>query len=190
LYKTVLLFLKLDFAKAFYSVLWDYLLEVLHMFGFGHCWRRAISLLLSTASSRILLNGEPGPPIFHQRGLRQGDPLAPMMFILALEPLQRLLKKATESGLLSPLSHSAARMRASFYADDAALFVNPTAEDVSAVFSLLDFFGNVSGLRINLEKCTAYPIRCEEVDTQQLLANIGCSSGVLPCTYLGLPLGF
>jgi hypothetical protein len=88
--KSPLLFLKLDFAKAFDSVHWEYLLDVLHAFGFGPAWRNLISLLSSTASSWILLNGEPGKHVHHRRGLRQGVPLAPLLFILALEPLQRI----------------------------------------------------------------------------------------------------
>ena len=141
--------------------------------------------MLSTATSRILLNGDPGNPLHHRRGLRQGDPLAPMLFILALEPLQQIFQRATDSGILSALSHRAARMRTSFYADDAAIFLNPIKEEVAAVFQLLDFFGQTSGLRINVNKCTAYPIRCKAVDQNDLLGVFGGNIGSLPCTYLG-----
>jgi hypothetical protein len=66
--------LKLDIAHAFDSVSW---VEVLHKAGFGPRFRKWVSILLSTANTRILLNGEPGPPIWHRKGLRQGGPSRP-----------------------------------------------------------------------------------------------------------------
>ncbi|KAM0917777.1 hypothetical protein ACQ4PT_009218 [Festuca glaucescens] len=137
-----------------------------------------------------MLNGSPGAPFFHRRGLRQGDPLSPMMFILALEPLQRLLEKATEHQVITPLKLRAARFRASFYADDAALFVNPVKEDTTAIQSILKFFGDVSGLRTNLEKCVAYPIACQGICLDDFLQDFGGVQSTFPCRYLGLPLSF
>jgi hypothetical protein len=85
------LFLKLDIAKAFDSVSWAYLLKVLKRLGFGTRWRDWISMVLTSSSSRILLNGTSRRPIKHERGLRQRDPHLPMLFILAMDPLQRTL---------------------------------------------------------------------------------------------------
>jgi hypothetical protein len=72
--KTPSLLLKLDISKAFDSVSWTYLLDMLRMRGFGPRWRNWIAAFLSTASSRVLFNGEEGASIAHRRGLRQGDP--------------------------------------------------------------------------------------------------------------------
>jgi hypothetical protein len=130
------LFLKLDISKAFDSVRWDYLLEVLEAFGFGSRWRGWISCLLRTSSTSILLNGVQGQRYRHRRGLRQGDPLSPMLFILAMEPLQRLLEVAASEGLLSPIRNRVARLRCSMYADDAAVFVNPIKEEIQTVGGL------------------------------------------------------
>lgn len=71
------LFMKLDIAKAFDSVDWSYLLELLQQLGFGPRWREWITISLANASSRVLLNGQPGKPIKHCRGLRQGTPCPP-----------------------------------------------------------------------------------------------------------------
>lgn len=84
------LFIKLDISKAFDTVSWPYLLEVMTHLGFRQRWRNWISSLWATSSSSFLLNGEPGRRILHCRGVRQGDPLSPMLFLLAMEPLHRL----------------------------------------------------------------------------------------------------
>jgi hypothetical protein len=78
--KTPRILLKLDIGKAFDSVSWPFLLEVLRHLGFGLLWRNLIAKLLSSSSTRVLVNGEPGDFICHQQGLRQGDPLSPMLF--------------------------------------------------------------------------------------------------------------
>ena len=149
------LFLKLDIAKAFDTVRWDYLMEVLEHFGFGSRWRGWVSALLATASTSVLLNGSRGAWFKHYTGLRQGDPLSPMLFILAMEPLQRLLDLSTQEEVLSPINNRAATLRTSLYADDAAIFLNPIKEEVCAVAYLLEIFGKASGLITNHAKCAA-----------------------------------
>jgi hypothetical protein len=131
--KTPTLFLKLDIQKAFDTINWSYLLEYLQARGFGHRWREWITILFSTASSRALINGVQGESFDHMRGVRQGDPLSPMLFILAFDPLQRILDLASEHGVLTPLPLAAAKLRTSLYADDAAIFINPTRNDLQAV---------------------------------------------------------
>jgi hypothetical protein len=81
--KPTLLF-KLDIKEAFDSVQWDYLMDLLQHFGSPPPkFRDWISALLSSSSSRVLLNGVPRDPIKYGRGLRQGDPLSPLLFVLA-----------------------------------------------------------------------------------------------------------
>jgi len=142
--KTPALFMKLDIQKAFDTINWSYLLEVLQALGFGPRWLEWISILFRTATSTVLLNGQRGPNFSHSRGVRQGDPLSPMLFILAIDPLQRLLELATQHGILSPLPPAAARWRISMYADDAAIFLNPIKEDLEATKMVLQAFGNFS----------------------------------------------
>jgi hypothetical protein len=79
-------FLKLDISKAFDSVSWAFLLEVLVHLGFSTAWCNLISSLLASSSTRILLNGEPGEVIFHKRGLR--------LFIMVMDVLNSLFVKA------------------------------------------------------------------------------------------------
>jgi retron-type reverse transcriptase len=85
--KTPSLLIKLDIAKAFDTVRWEYILELLQRLGFPQRWRALLVTLFSTASSRIIVNGIPGKDILHGRGLRQGNPLSPLLFDIAIDPL-------------------------------------------------------------------------------------------------------
>lgn len=94
--------LKVDLAKAFDTVAWTFLLEVLEHMGFPRRWRDWISAMLRTASTKVLVNGRPGRRIRHARGLRQGDPLSPFLFVIAMEVLNALFAEADRRSLLSP----------------------------------------------------------------------------------------
>jgi hypothetical protein len=87
------MFIKLDISKAFDMVNWPYLLDIMSFLGFGQKWRNWMSSLWCTTYSSVLLNGEPSSRILHCRGMRQGDPLSLMLFLVAMEPLQLLFKK-------------------------------------------------------------------------------------------------
>jgi hypothetical protein len=119
------LFIKLDISKVFDSINWAYLLQIMEFIGFGQRWRNWISALWGTASSVFLLNGEPGKRILHCVGVRKGDPVSPMLFFLAMEPLHRLFKRAQDWGLLKELSTGCDTFRISVYADDVAVFIRP-----------------------------------------------------------------
>jgi hypothetical protein len=84
----------LQFNRELLVLSWEVRLQIMTHLGFGQRWRDWISILWGTISSSFLLNGEPGKRIFHCRGVRQEDPLSPMLFLLAIEPLYRLFKKA------------------------------------------------------------------------------------------------
>jgi hypothetical protein len=116
---------KVDLTKAFNSVAWPFLLEVLQHFDFSVRWQNWMSAILSTTSTRVLINGMPGARICHGCGLRQGGPLLPMLFILALEILGALIRKADQWGLFQHFRTNAIPHMASFYANDLILFMSP-----------------------------------------------------------------
>ncbi|GJM89634.1 hypothetical protein PR202_ga05842 [Eleusine coracana subsp. coracana] len=180
--------LKLDITKAFDSVSWPFLLEILDHLGFGRKWKQLITGLLATSSTRVLLNSVPRQPIRHQRGLRQGDLLSPMLFVLATDVLSRLFLKAEEMGLLQPLATRALQHRLSLYADDAVMFVSPRQDELQFVKALLHKFGVASGLKTNMSKSSAIAIRCEERDIEVVQQHMECALQDFPCRYLGLPL--
>ena len=145
-------------------------------------------MLLCSSRSSILVNGTEGEEIKHARGLRQGDPLSPYLFILAIDALQKVLELATNDGVISPLRGRCAKIRLSLYADDAVIFLNPNREEVASLLNILTHFGATTGLRLNWTKCSVAPIRCAGINLDQVLEPFAGLKVHFPITYLGLPL--
>jgi hypothetical protein len=128
--KAATIVLKLDFAKAFDSVCWDSLLAILRARGFPDKWCDWIHQLQDTAKSTVLLNGVPGRWISCRKGLRQGEPLSPYLFILVADVLQRLL--AGDAAIRHPLApnHPCAVLQ---YADDTLIVVGANSGAVQRI---------------------------------------------------------
>ncbi|WVZ79919.1 LOW QUALITY PROTEIN: hypothetical protein U9M48_027442 [Paspalum notatum var. saurae] len=147
----------------------------------------SIASLLASSSTKVLLNGRPGRRICHARGLRQGDPLSPMLFVVIMEALNGLIKLAYRGGFLASFRHPAVRCRALLYAEDLVIFVTPLQRDLRLLKRLLDVFAGASGLCTNLSKCSATPIACSLEDLM-LQQTLGCQVVYFPCIYLGVLL--
>ncbi|KAM0847103.1 hypothetical protein ACQ4PT_055230 [Festuca glaucescens] len=128
--KSQAVLMKIDISKAFDTLSWESLIEVLRRRGFGTLFCNLICGILRSAHTMIMINGEKGAPIQLARGVRQGDPLSPTLFILAMDSIQACVQWAVEHGLLSELGLSPAVLRVSIYADDAILFFRPTLGDM------------------------------------------------------------
>jgi hypothetical protein len=98
--------LKLDLARAYDSLSWPFFIEDMRQYGFSDRFLDWLTILLSSASTKVLINGELGPPLWHKRGLRQDDPLPPQLFVLAVDILGKLIKRA-KTPILTHLHHGA-----------------------------------------------------------------------------------
>jgi hypothetical protein len=180
--------LKIDIAKVFDSVSWEFLIQLLTFIGFSARWTEWVSILLSTASTRVLTNGRPGWKIWHARGLRQGDPLSPMLFVPVMEVVNCMISAADSRGVLQPLPSPLIRNRASLYANDLVIFLSPSAANLRCPRAILSLFGDASGLITNMEKCSIPLIHCSEDDVATVLEAFLGRLAPFPCTYLGIPL--
>ena len=91
---------KLDIEKAYDHVNWDCLLYLLNRMGFGSKWIQWIRTCISTVRFSIMINGSPSGFFGNSRGIRQGDPLSPLLFLLVMEVLSRMLRRTEEVGLI------------------------------------------------------------------------------------------
>jgi hypothetical protein len=180
--------IKLDIARAFDSVAWPFILDVLAYLGFGRAWRDWLSALLSTSSTRVLMNGTPGDRICHACGLRQGDPLSPMIFVLVMEVLNGLFCKADSWSLFQILGVREVSFRTSLYADDMIIFILSCMEDIQLTRGILDVFHKASGLACNVSKSQMVPIRCNEEQIIMSVQAFPCQLTSFPIKYLGIPL--
>jgi len=127
------------------------------------------------------------------RGLRQGDPLSPLLFVMVMEVFSRMTYAAVDSGRLSGFSvgsSSQVAMKVShlLFADDTLIFCDPVVDQVRDLRCLLLCFEAFSGLRINLSKSEMVPVG-EVGDVEELATILGCGVASLPIKYLGSPLG-
>jgi retron-type reverse transcriptase len=99
--KKPIIILKIDFEKAFDKVEYNAILAMLHAKGFGPKWISLVKSILLSASTSVLLNGVPGKKILCKRGVRQGDPLSPLLFVNTSELLQSIINDAWNRGILS-----------------------------------------------------------------------------------------
>ena len=186
--KTPSLLFKLDIRKAFDSVKWEYILDLLQRLGFPPMFRNWIAALLCSSSWRILLNGVPSKPIPHGRGFRQGDPVSPLLFVIAMDPLHKILELASREGLFHKIRGRGVAVRTSLYANDAAVFMAPIKKDIDNLATILHLFGNVTGLVTNFQKSSVVPIRCGQLNLTCILQALPASRASFPMKYLGLPL--
>lgn len=142
--KILKLLLKLGIAKAFDAVSWSFFLHVLEYRGFGPHRRNWMAMLLSPASTRVQLNGERGKPIDLARGLQQGHPISPMLFIVVMNVLHRLLNRVAQMNGIQQLGSRAATHHCPLYVDDAVLFIMPTDQDLTMTSAILNLFGVAS----------------------------------------------
>lgn len=119
-----MIILKLDFEKAFDTVEHSTILLILQHMCFPSRWLSWIRSILSSGSSAVLLNEVPGKFFKCKHGVRHGDPLLPLLFVLAAELLQILVNKAASINLLkAPIPHEAGEFPIIQYADDTLLLL-------------------------------------------------------------------
>jgi hypothetical protein len=147
--------------------------------------------IFGSRTSSILLNGVPGKTFHCRRGVRQGDPLSPLLFVLAADLLQSLVNRAVDQGILNlpvPCT-SDTHFPIIQYADDTLIIIEGSLNQLQVLKDLLTVSPATTGLKVNYQKSLMIPLNIPQPTLDLLATSFNCAKGSLPFTYLGLPLG-
>jgi hypothetical protein len=139
----------------------------------------------------ILVNGSPTREINIQKGLKQGDPLAPFLFLLVAEGLGGVMRKTVELGLFRGFKVGSGDVLVSHlqYADDTLCIGEASVENLWTLKAILRGFEMASGLKINFWKSCLLGVNVSEEFLEMGCSFLNCKRGVVPFKYLGLPVG-
>nr|KYP51174.1 LINE-1 reverse transcriptase isogeny [Cajanus cajan] len=153
---------KVDYEKAYDSANWEFLFYMLRRLGFCDTWVKWIKGCMTSASVSVLVNGSPTSEFGMERGLGQGDPLAPFLFTVVAEGLSGLMRQATQNNMFASfkLGKNNVDINLLQYADDTIIFGEGNLHNIMVVKSMLRCFEMVSGLKVNFHKKQFWSIWC------------------------------
>ncbi|XP_045791342.1 uncharacterized protein LOC123886049 [Trifolium pratense] len=190
--KKDLLLFKVDFEKAYDSVDWGYLDAVMGRMAFPSLWRKWIRECVCTATASVLVNGSPTDEFPLRRGLRQGDPLSPFLFLLAAEGLNVLMEAMVARNLFTGYSISgqgSVSVSHLQFADDTLLMGIKSWANVRALRAVLVLFETMSGLKVNFNKSMLVGVNISESLLCEAASTLCCKVGKIPFLYMGLQIG-
>lgn len=185
--------IKTDITKAYDRLEWDFLQETLLNFGFDTQWVQWIMTCVRSTTFSVNINGSPHGFIQPERGIRQGDPLSPYLFILCAEVLSHMMKRAETQGLIRgiKISNESPSISHLLFADDSLFFCQANAKSCKTIRDILFQYEKASGQQVNTRK-SAITFGKRVMDSTkthlrrllQIYNDGGCSK------YLGLPEQF
>ncbi|CAJ2666971.1 unnamed protein product [Trifolium pratense] len=183
---------KVDFEKSYDSVDWGYLDKAMERMLFPTLWRKSIKECVGTTTTSILVNGSSTDEFPLERGLRQGDPLSPFLFLLAAEGLNVLMETMVtrnfftgyEVGVTDPFVVSHLQ-----FADDTLLLGDKSWTNVRALRVVLVLFESMSGLKVNFHKSMLVRVNILDFWLGEAASALCCKVGNIPSLYLDLPIG-
>jgi hypothetical protein len=158
---------------------------------FNDSWLNWTLNILSSASTFVLLNGVLGKSLAYKRGVRQGDPMSPLLFVLVADLLQCIINKAHNQGLLQvPIpSNDQAGFSIIQYANDTLILLKASQRQLLYLRAILESFAQSTGLRVNYSKSGMVPLNMTAEKAELMTGVFGCQLQTVPFTYLGLPMG-
>jgi hypothetical protein len=182
--------LKIDVSKAFDTINWDFLLKVLKCFGFNDVFCNWISYILHSACVSVCINGSQEGFFKYKRGVRQGDPLSPLLFCIVEEDLSRGISKLVADNKLDLITASRNVKLPShcFYVDDLMMYCKGNISGLEALKDLFTNYANCSGQIMNLRKSLIHAGGISHHKLNNIVNLLGFSVGSIPFTYLGAPI--
>ncbi|KAK0605809.1 hypothetical protein LWI29_030956 [Acer saccharum] len=177
-------------SKAYDRVEWSFLAKMMGKLGFSKKWILMIMNCVSTVSFSFVINGNVCGSVNSSRGLRQGDPLSPYLFLLCAEGLSNVINSAVHDSELSGFHcrRSCPNISHLFFADDNLFFSKATDHGCITIHQILDSYEKALGQVINYEKsamCFSNSIQWAEGD--RLVRIVGVGHVRCHERYLGLP---
>ena len=150
--------IKLDMSKAYDRVEWAFLERVMQGMGFAGRWIHLLMMSVCSASYLVLVNGEPTGYIKPHRGIRQGDPLSPYLFLLCAEGLSAILRQAERERQISGVAicRGSPKISHLLFADDSMVFCQASTEECHRLLEILAWYEKASGQVVNKEKTTLF----------------------------------
>jgi hypothetical protein len=182
---------KLDLMKAYDRVDWNFLEEAMRKFGFAEQWIKWIMACVKTVRYSVRFNGKLLERFIPTRGLRQGDPLSPYLFLFVGESLSALLKHQINSNLIEELKicRKSPGISHLLFADDSLLFFRATPEQATCVNVVLRDYERGTGQLLSPAKCSIMlGQHCSEEDGAAVAAILNVGSMTMEDKYLGLPI--
>ncbi|XP_021994704.1 uncharacterized protein LOC110891319 [Helianthus annuus] len=181
---------KVDIQKAYDTVDWCFLKNVLLGFGFKSRMVEWIMMCVSTTTFSLCVNGNVYGYFKGKRGLRQGDPLSPYLFTLVMEILTCILQRATRLDNSFKFHNKCEKQRIInlCFADDLFLFARWDINSVQCIMNSLSNFTNMSGLVPSIQKSTGFFCNVPDHVKNHILSFLPFVEGTLPVKYLGVPL--
>ena len=183
--------LKIDLEKSFDRLEWGFIYHVLNWFNFPKDWIDLIMSCISSSTLSILVNGELLDPFLPSRGIRQGDPLSPYIFILCMEYLVCLILFKVFLGNWSDVktSRDGPSFSHFFFADDLILFAKATKKNCLAIQKFLNVFCTSSGQKVNSEKSKIFFSPLTKDDNINFIEiELGIRRSMDFGKYLGVPI--
>ncbi|XP_042950144.1 uncharacterized protein LOC122282259 [Carya illinoinensis] len=182
--------IKLDMSKAYDRVEWDFLERIMVQMGFETRWINLIMYCVSSVSFSVMLNGVPTGCIKPTRGLRQGDPLSPYLFLLYTEGLVSMLKQAALNSMIPGIRicRGAPAINHLLFADDSVIFCKADVQTNLELQRILKRYELASGQELNMDKTSMVFSSNVSVPMQEEIRNMWGGSAIQQYEkYLGLP---
>jgi len=184
--------LKLDFEKAYDKVKWPFLFQTLRMKGFSPKWISWVKTFILGGSVAVNVNDDVGQYFQTRKGLRQGDPLSPLLFNIIADMLKTLISRANLDGQFDGIVPHLVDGGLSIlqYADDIILFMDHDLDKARNLKLLLYAFEQASGLKINFHKSEVFCFGNAQEHLGHYTELFGCNAGNFPINYLGIPVHY
>ncbi|OMO94917.1 reverse transcriptase [Corchorus capsularis] len=181
--------LKVDMNKAYDRVEWGFFHALLLKIGFNSNWCDWVLECVRSVSYTIVINGKSSRMIFPSRGLRQGDPLSPYLFLLVIDTLSRMIQLGIHSGYITGLNlaRNCPMISHLLFADNSLFFMDANLDNCKRFFEIIQGFSDASGQKISLAKSSLiFSSNMKEEDRAAIVNALGVNEAAIPGTYLGI----